>query len=66
MFRWAFFAGVVQRTYFDQWLGNLFFRGVNPQEIESMPFHRLKYWSSWCEKMTQAEKNATEKLKNRG
>lgn len=63
---WAFFVGVIQQPYFDQWLGDLFFRGVTPQEIEAMPFYRLKYWSGWCDKMTQAEKKAVEKLKHKG
>ena len=67
MFRWSFFVGVVDRQYFDQWLGDLFFRGSTPSEIESMPYHRLKYWASWCDKMTQAEKNSINNAKaNRG
>lgn len=61
---WNFFVGVIQRAYFDQWLGDLFFRRCTPSEIESMPFHRLKYWAGWCEKMTQAEKKAAEGIKN--
>lgn len=63
MSRCTFFYGVVKCQYFDQWLGELFFRGSTPSEIESMPYHRLKYWAGWCEKMTQAEKNSIEKAK---
>ncbi len=67
MFRWSFFVGVVEQQYFDQWLGDLFFRGSTPSEIESMPYHRLKYWAGWCNKMTQAEKNSIKNAKsNRG
>lgn len=65
MFGWSFFAGVVGRAYFDQWLGDLFFRGSTPSEIEAMPWHRLKYWGGWCEKMTQAEIKAYESAKSK-
>lgn len=40
----------------DQLMGNLFFRGASISEIESMPYHRMKYWAGWCEQMRKAEK----------
>jgi hypothetical protein len=40
----------------DQWMGNLFFRGAHPLEIESMYFHQLSYWNGWHEAMERAEK----------
>ena len=61
MSRCCFFGGVIEKVYFDQWLGDLFFRRVTPDEIEAMPFHRLKYWGGWCDKMRQAEKDAVKK-----
>ena len=53
----GFYDGVINKVYFDQWLGDLFFRGMSPDEIEAMPFHRLKYWGRWCAKMSQAERD---------
>ena len=42
-------------------LGNLFYRGVSPTELESMAYHRLKYWDEWHRVMADAEKKAMEK-----
>jgi len=39
----------------DQMMGNLFFRGVNPEEIENMTYRRMKYWNRWHEIMAKAE-----------
>ena len=63
MFRRCFFGGVIEKVYFDQWLGDLFYRGTSPTDIENMPFHRLKYWGNWCAKMRQAEIDAVNKPK---
>ncbi len=38
-------------------MGNLFYRGARPLEIESMSFSRLAYWNGWHEAMTRAERN---------
>jgi len=42
----------------DQMMGNLFFRGVTPDEIENMTYRRMKYWNRWHEIMTEAERKA--------
>jgi hypothetical protein len=39
-------------------MGNLFYRKIPPSEIKAMPFHELKYWSDWHERITQAEIDA--------
>lgn len=39
-------------------LGDLFYRGSSPTEIESMSYRQLKYWHDWCVLMNQAEKDA--------
>jgi len=45
-------------------MGNLFYRGASPDEIEGMSFSRLKYWNNWHEVMAQAEHDLAER--NRG
>ncbi len=45
----------------SQWMGNLFFRGASPTELEGMSWARLRYWNHWHEAMTQAEKKASGK-----
>lgn len=42
-------------------LGDLFFRGSSPTEIELMPYHKMKYWHGWCQKMNKAEIDAIPK-----
>jgi len=37
-------------------MGNLFYRGATPTEIESMTFTRLRYWNSWHQLMVDVEK----------
>ena len=37
-------------------MGNLFFRGVSPTEIEAMSFGRARYWNTWHEIMIDAER----------
>ncbi len=46
-------------TRIDQWLGNLFFRGVAPGELEAMPYHKLRYWNDWHKVIEKAERDAT-------
>lgn len=40
------------------WMGNLFFRGATPAEIESMSFEQMRYWNGWHEIMEKAESDA--------
>lgn len=47
----------------DQMMGNLFFRQVNPSEINGMEYHELKYWNDWHEAMNKADNDAIEKAK---
>ena len=42
-------------------MGNLFFRGATPREIESMGFRSIMYWNKWAELMSKAEADATKK-----
>ena len=44
-------------------MGNLFFRGVSPGEIENMTYSRIKYWNRWHELMSKAEADALKKPK---
>jgi len=41
-----------------QWLGNLFYRGAQPADLEEMTYQRLKYWNNWHEVYTKEEKAA--------
>jgi hypothetical protein len=40
----------------DQWMGDLFFRGASPSEIEAMGFRRMKYWHTWAKAMAEQER----------
>jgi len=31
----------------DQYIGNLIHLGIQPREIEAMPFHKMKYYNGW-------------------
>ncbi len=44
-----------------QWMGNLFYRGAAPSELEGMSFERLRYWDRWHQVMAKAEKDALKK-----
>lgn len=44
-------------------MGNLFYRGVQPSEIEAMTYTRMEYWNSWHEIMIKAEEKHAQKLK---
>ena len=46
-----------------QWIGNVFFRGAGPAEINDMTYHELRYWNEWHEVMVAEEKRSTEKAK---
>ena len=35
-------------------MGNLFYRGVSPGEIEAMTYRRMKYWNGWHEVFIEA------------
>jgi len=45
-------------------MGNIFFRGGSPSEIETMGYRSLKYWSGWHDIYNAAEKSVTEKNGN--
>ena len=42
-------------------MGSLFYRGCPIDQIENMPFHKMKYWGGWCDVMAKAEKDAVDK-----
>ena len=46
-----------------QWMGNLFYRGAAPSELEAMSYERLKYWNHWHTAMETAEKKSASDLK---
>jgi hypothetical protein len=50
----------------DQMMGNLFYRGVQPSEIENMPFWKMKYWNKWHEAMAETDRKAAEAMRNSG
>lgn len=37
-------------------MGDLFYRGANPTEIEAMDYRRLRYWHGWARLMADAER----------
>lgn len=39
----------------SQWLGDLFFRGATPCEIEGMSFSSLSFWGSWADTMRRQD-----------
>lgn len=45
----------------DQMMGNLFYRGVAPDEIENMTYQRIRYWNRWHELMSETEKPSKDK-----
>jgi hypothetical protein len=50
----------------EQFMGNLFFRRVQPSEIEAMTYGKMKYWNEWHKRMEAAEIAAIEKGKKVG
>ncbi len=44
-------------------MGNLFYRGVAPGEIESMTYNRIRYWNKWHELMSKAEEDVLKNTK---
>ena len=60
--RSGFSTSVVPRV--DQWAGDIFFRGGNPLEIESMGYRSLKYWAGWHKVFTDAERAAVAEKSN--
>lgn len=42
-------------------MGNLFYRGATPTEIESMGWASIMYWGRWAEIMAKEEKRAAQK-----
>jgi hypothetical protein len=40
----------------DYWMATLFIKGVDPGSVESMDFHRLRYWSGIWERHIKATK----------
>lgn len=49
----AFFGSL---TRLHQMMGNLFYRRVQPSEIEGMTFSTMAYWNEWHEILAKAEK----------
>jgi SHS2 domain-containing protein len=47
----------------DQWIGNLFYRGVSTTEINAMTYHEMRYWNGWHKVMEDADRKSIEKLK---
>jgi hypothetical protein len=41
-----------------KWRSLLFFRGVQPGEIQRMDYFELRYWGEMAEIQAEAEKNA--------
>jgi hypothetical protein len=47
-------------------MGNLFYRRVQPSEINAMDYSEMKYWNGWHLLMEQAEKDAIKDAENKG
>lgn len=45
-----------------QLMGNIFYRGVTPQEIKEMDYKELKYWSEWHNVFCKEESKDIEKV----
>jgi hypothetical protein len=45
----------------DEFMGNLFSRGVCPSVIEKMPYHKMKYWNEWHKAIVKAENQPPKK-----
>jgi len=50
-------------AHVNQMMGNLFYRGVAPFEIEGMGFKQMQYWDGWHKVMAKEEKDAAERLR---
>ena len=37
-------------------MGNLFYRGATPKEIESMGWASINYWGKWVDMMNKVDK----------
>lgn len=48
-----------------QMIGNIFFRGASPTEINEMTFTELKYWGGWHRVMTEEEKRSVSDAKKK-
>lgn len=47
-------------------MGNLFYRGATPTEIESMGWTSIMYWGKWAELMNKADKKNMEAMNGGG
>lgn len=43
----------------------MFYRRVQPSEIEKMSYHDLKYWNKWHDAMSKEEKRISDKIKEK-
>lgn len=52
----------------DQYIGNLFYKGVQPSEINAMTYTEMRYFNGWCEVYVEAEKDYIRKteIRNKG
>lgn len=48
-----------------QWMGNLFYRGASPTELESMSWKQLRYWNGWHVVMNNADKDAANQMRGK-
>jgi len=45
----------------DQWIGNLFYRSVQPSELEKLSYSKMKYFNDWHKVIEKAEKDSVPK-----
>ena len=50
----------------DQMMGNLFYRGVQPNLINDMDFFEMKEWNRWHEVMAKQTDKVTKELSKIG
>lgn len=50
----------------DQYMGNLFYRGVCPSVINEMSFFEMKEWNKWHERIAEQERKTAEEMKSGG
>lgn len=47
-----------------QFLGDLFYRGETPTNLEAMPYSSLKYWAAWHQVLSDEENRVADEIRN--
>ena len=60
---YAFFSRIAD---IDQWVGNLFYRRVQPPIISAMEYSELEFWSEWHDRIEKQVEDSVKDAKGGG